>query len=49
MKKFLVFLCAMSLVFGVVGSASAVPYSDVNGDQSPPVFISWLEFETWNF
>ncbi len=28
MKKFLMFLCAMTLVFGLVGTASAIPYVD---------------------
>ena len=29
MKKFLMFLCAVTLVLGLVGSASAVPYTDI--------------------
>jgi len=28
MKKLLLFLCAVALVFGMVGSASAIPYTD---------------------
>ncbi len=29
MKKLLMFLCAVMLVFGMVGSASAIPYTDI--------------------
>ena len=29
MKKFLMFLCAMSMVFGLMGTASAISYTDV--------------------
>jgi hypothetical protein len=28
MKKFLMFLCAVTLVFGMVETASAIPYTD---------------------
>ncbi|MBL0716812.1 MAG: hypothetical protein JJV89_02075 [Desulfosarcina sp.] len=30
MKKFLMFFCAVTLVFGMVGSASAISFSDTN-------------------
>ena len=29
MKKFLMFICAVMMVFGIVGSASAIPYTDI--------------------
>ena len=45
------FLCAVMLVFGMVGTASAIPYLDVNGDHSTGVWMD--EFsnpsETWIF
>ena len=41
MKKFLMFLCAVTLVFGMVGSAIAVPINfDVAGASSSSVTIS---------
>ena len=42
MKKFLVFLAAILLVFGVVGTASAVPYTwaDTN-DFEPDLYVGW--------
>ena len=29
MKKFTILLCSLTLVFGVVGTVSAIPYTDV--------------------
>jgi hypothetical protein len=40
MKKLLVFLCAMSLVFGVVGMASAIPLEAVL-DAGAPGWTPW--------
>ena len=50
MKKFLVFLAAILLVFGVVGIANALPYLDVNGDHSSGVWMgTFNQTETWHF
>ena len=43
MKKFLVFLAAILLVFGVVGTASAVPYTWTDVEDFDPD----LEIERW--
>ena len=45
MKKFLVFLAAILLVFGVVGTASALSYVD----EKPGADIGWFGSHTWNF
>ncbi len=40
MKKFLVFLCAVTLVFGVVGSAGAVPWTWTDNYDPDDIFFS---------
>jgi hypothetical protein len=51
MKKLVMFVWVMTLVFGAVGTASALNYLDVNGDHSGSVWMG--EFtnpsETWVF
>ena len=45
MKKFLVFVCAITLVFGMVGTAMATPVTfDVDGD--PDSYVSFTDIET---
>ncbi len=54
MKKFLMFLCAMTLVFGMVGSASAIPYTDTYEPDDPicmegNIFLGSTDSITWTF
>ena len=55
MKKFLMFLYAMILIFGMVGSASAISFLDINGDHSSPdytpIYMNQITnpSETWYF
>jgi hypothetical protein len=44
MKKFLMLLCAVTVVFGTVGTASAVPFSHT---QNLGVWLSGTGTETW--
>ena len=51
MKNFLVFLCSVFLVFGILGSAEAIPYLDVDGDHDGSVWMGEVTnpSETWVF
>jgi len=49
MKRFLVLLSAVVMVFGFTGKASAIPFLDVNGDQSGDIYISTGDSVTWTF
>jgi hypothetical protein len=46
MQKFLMFLCAVTLVFGMVGAASAIPYSKI---QTPGEWILEGESYEWSY
>ncbi len=48
MKKLLIFLCAVTFVFGMIGSASADPMTwlDIR-DFNPDVYIGWFGSETY--
>jgi hypothetical protein len=51
MGKLLVILWGLLFFFGICGSASAIPYLDVNGDHSGPVWMGEIlnPSETWVF
>ena len=46
MKKFLMFLCALTLVFGMVGTASAIPYSHTY--DAKDTYMRWGDSVTWD-
>ena len=53
MKKFLMFLCAMMLVFGMLGNASAISFLDIDGDHAGVEYVYMNAVtnpsETWSF
>jgi hypothetical protein len=51
MKKFVTFVCMLTLVFGVAGMARALTFLDVDGDHSGPVWMGQIlnPSETWVF
>jgi len=49
MKKFLMILCAVMMVFGMVGSASAIPYLDMNALESVEMDETSHPSQTWFF
>ncbi len=48
MKKYLMFLCAMALVVGMMGSARAATYTAIE-DPNPDQYIGWYESHSWTF
>lgn len=51
MRKVFIFLCVMLLLCGISGSAAAIPYLDVNGHHSGPIWMGEIlnPIETWVF
>jgi PEP-CTERM motif len=48
MKKFLVILCAMIIMFGFTGAASAIPYQDTY-DPGDPLYMDSFSSVSWTF
>ncbi len=48
MKKYLMFLCAMALVVGMMGAANANTYKAIENPE-PDKYIGWYQTYSWTF